>query len=201
MNTKFTLVKATIHGTSKDDNSNFLMLTQKPFKNGLINKIMLHYKVLPAVLEQMQNISKQLFTLNEKNSEQAKQDLFVDEWDLNSPQSVYRMQLARIYAKTMSENIDELSRKFCEGCNLDYPGQKDHDCLMMPDETKIENFYCLLFENIDESRANKLCYDQLRDNDEDLENKPCLDKEFLRTDEAWANKVKEILRDLLENNK
>ena len=201
MNTKYTTVQATIHSTSNDDKNNFLMLTQKSFKNGSTNKILLHYKILPEVIEQIQSISQQLFNLHQNTHEESNQDTFIDEWDLNSPQSVYRKELARVYAKIMSENILELSRKFCEGCNFDYPSQRDHDCLMMDVEAKIETFYWLLFENVDGDHANEFCYGQLKNTDENLANQPTkLCKDLLRTDEDWTNKVKEILKDLLENN-
>jgi len=66
----------------------------------------------------------------------------------------------------MTVMYHETTKKYCEGCSHEYPSQRDHVCLMMPLEERIDLLFDLLFEKVDECHATELCYEKLKGEDD-----------------------------------
>jgi len=67
VNTKYTVVDLSIHAANEQTSKNFLMLSQASLQYvSEKEKIMIHYKMIPAIIKDMRDIYIQLKEQNEK---------------------------------------------------------------------------------------------------------------------------------------
>ena len=144
---KYTSVDLSLHSSTEGKPANFIMLSQKSINQRCRNKIMIHYKHIPHIVSEMQGFYVDLLMENDES---------VTEETTNPPTEkkkekqilLYKENVSVIYSQLMHSAFKESSSKFCEGCELRYPSQKDHDCLMMPVDERVDLLFEFLFESI-----------------------------------------------------
>ena len=85
-------------------------------------------------MKEMQGIYENLIKDDKKDSEVLEE----------MAKKLYREEFSLIYTKTMQGLYYVESKNFFEGCVHEYPSQRDHDCLTIPVEERVELLFKLL---------------------------------------------------------
>ena len=48
--------------------------------------------------------------------------------------------LEAIFANAVASEINQLCQEYCNGCKIDHPSQRQHDCLMMDEDERWEMY-------------------------------------------------------------
>ena len=67
-------------------------------------------------------------------------EVYVDEVFVAEYQKLFPL-METIYTNALATEIERLCIEHCCGCKIDHPSQRQHDCLMMCDEERLE-MYC-----------------------------------------------------------
>ena len=59
------------------------------------------------------------------------------------------------FAEHLSTEVYKLTQENCNGCKIDHPSQRQHDCLMMDNTTMTYNYLDEAMERIDQDKAMK----------------------------------------------
>ena len=178
MNSMYTNVKLLLHAPVIGKANNFLMLSQRSIKaERNFNSILVHYKYIPHMLQEMQKLYTNLCTENGFNNSKGAEKLIIDEWELDSPQSKLRKVLAELYAKSMVAPYSDSSRENCEGCACEAPGQRHHDCIMMLLQDRIIISFDELIEQVNEEDINKMPLDTMREEGNEIKGE-CISKDI-----------------------
>ena len=92
----------------------------------------------------------------------------------------------------------EASKNFCEGCVHDYPSQRDHDCLMMPVQERIELLFKYMITKIDGEELHQSTLNRLK-GENVIEEIIFVSQEELIQCEQWIELVKTLLKDFIED--
>ena len=85
---------------------------------------------------------------------------YVDELDLNAPQSIHSREMINIFIKLMMEDFRKVLRGNCFGCKIDDPSQVNHQlCTMADADVQVLVCFNELLANVDEMLANELCFE------------------------------------------
>ena len=148
---------------------------------------------LPALIEQLQK------TYDEHKKKQDKQtatDIVIDEWDINSNQSMYRKELAKIYVEHMSKDFVTVLHEKCVGCQLQEGNQLGHQlCLMDDIDQQIRICFAVLLKRVDNFNANEQCFERLKDSfiAATTDKHVFLDTTQLVNDNEWIDHVNKLL--------
>ena len=77
---------------------------------------------------------------------------------------------------------------------MEYSSQRDHDCLTMPVEERVELLFNFLFNSIDEENAHNLCLEKLSAQGYSSNFKQ-LPKILLELDDDWKEEIKILLHE------
>ena len=123
-------------------------------------------------------------------------NIIIDEWDINSNHSLYRKELAKIYASHMTKNFNDVIKMRCEGCQLELENQLGHDlCIMSDMKEQVDACFNTLFKKVDNYKANEQCFELLKDRfsiattDKQL----YLNTSQLMNDNDWIDHVNKLL--------
>ena len=193
MNSMYTNVKLLLHAPVIGKANNFLMLSQRSIKaERNFNSILVHYKYIPHMLQEMQKLYTNLCMENGFNNSKGAEKLIIDEWELDSTQSKLRKILAELYAKSMVAPYSDSSRENCEGCACEAPSQRHHDCIMMPLQDRIIILFDVLIEKVNEEDINKMALDTMREEGNEIKGE-CISKDILKKDKEWIERVNELI--------
>ena len=148
---------------------------------------------VPALIEQLQK------TYDEHKKKQDKQtatDIVIDEWDINSNQSIYRKELAKIYVEHMSKDFVTVLHEQCTGCQLQEENQLGHQlCLMDDIDQQIRICFAVLLKRVDNFNANEQCFERLKDSfiAATTDKHVFLDTTQLVNDNEWIDHVNKLL--------
>ena len=78
----------------------------------------------------LQSMKRMFQTKTPELSKLNTQEGYVDEWDIDSPQSAKRKEVAIIVAEKMGEIFLETTLENCEGCQLNLGNQEGHFCVI-----------------------------------------------------------------------
>ena len=53
------------------------------------------------------------------------------------------------YARKLREAVEDLTRKYCYGCRIDHPSQRNHPCLVLAERERLNIFVDDAMEDID----------------------------------------------------
>ena len=71
---------------------------------------------IPTLIEQLQNCYDEY--RKKKVLEKQTEHIIIDEYDINSYQSTYRKELAKIYVESMTKNFTTVLQERCLGCQF-----------------------------------------------------------------------------------
>ena len=181
---KYTSVDFSTHSSNNEKSMNFIMISQNSMSSKGKNQIIIHYKNVPLAVEHLQKCYAEIVSGNV--SLEAEEKSIAEETSLSSKEDnmeigLYKKNLAMIYSQMMNNLFFRTSNKFCEGCEMDYPSQRDHDCLTMSVQDRIEMLFDFLFNSIDEENAHVLCIEKL-------------------TKQGYTSKFKQLPKSLLDDD-
>ena len=181
----YTSVDLSLHSTDGKP-SNFLMMSQKAMKQRSKSKIMLHYKHIPLIVKEMQKCYTELLFENESTWKKNG-----DTSEMKEQKTLYTERLSEVYCQLMDVIYPEASNKFCEGCEMNYLSQNDHDCMRMPIDERVNLLFGYLFQLVNEENAHKLCMEKLKNEGHNfiIEKLP---KPLLEDD--WKERVKNLIK-------
>ena len=78
-------------------------------------------------------------------------------------QEIIEGKLLKCYAEEVSTIISMLVLENCEGCRIDHPSQRQHDCLMMEDEQKMWLYFDTALEKVSEAKVVETFVNSLQD--------------------------------------
>ena len=157
------------------------------------NVIFTRISHVPALIEQLQK------TYDEHKKKQDKQtatDIVIDEWDINSNQSIYRKELAKIYVEHMSKDFVTVLHEQCVGCQLQEGNQLGHQlCLMDDIDQQVRICFAVLLKRVDNFIANEQCFERLKDSfiAATTDKHVFLDTTQLVNDDEWIDHVNKLL--------
>lgn len=116
--------------------------------------------------------------------------IVIDEWDLNSSQSIYRKTLANLTAERIKEMYWSLMRETCVACEYDVPAQETHLCNLPVDEN-IKSLFAVIMNRINFKELNAACCKNLKI--------PVNENQFpsyaqLLEDQEWKNYIAETVK-------
>jgi len=72
--------------------------------------------------------------------------------------------LCHLLETKLAKEIGKLSVEKCEGCINGYPGQRDHDCLMLDKEEQLDRFFDLAWTRLEKDRLWRLLKRHMKSN-------------------------------------
>ena len=90
-------------------------------------------------------------------------DIDEEENFLDCRQRLIEEKLLKCYAEEVAAIISMMVLKNCEGCRVDHPSQRQHDCLMMEDDQKIWLYFDSALEKVLEAKVLETFMNSLRD--------------------------------------
>ena len=87
----------------------------------------------------------------------------IDEKFLCCRQRLIEEKLLKCYAEEVSAIISMMVLENCEGCRVDHPSQRQHDCLMMEDDQKMWLYFDSALEKVPEAKVVETFMNSLRD--------------------------------------
>ena len=83
--------------------------------------------------------------------------IVIDEWDIESNQSIYRRTLSALAVDKMKNIFRKVIEDNCNGCIIDHPSQLQHPCLFGVSCDKVEEHFEQLLTKIDLNQLNVEC--------------------------------------------
>ena len=90
-------------------------------------------------------------------------DIDEEEKFLCCRQRLIEEKLLKCYAEEVSAIISMMVLENCEGCRVDHPSQRQHDCLMMEDDQKMWPYFDSALEKVLEAKVVETFMNSLRD--------------------------------------
>lgn len=82
---------------------------------------------------------------------------------LHHRQKRIEKKLLKSYAEEIASNISRLVTENCNGCLIDHPSQRQHDCLMMERDEQLCLYYDRALEKVSEANVMKAFTESLND--------------------------------------